>query len=346
MTDHSFDLPTFDAIRARLFALAYRMLGSRAEAEDVVQDVWLKWLLTDRREIRTPAAWLTTSATHAAIDRLRHAQRERAAGGIGWMTEPWIDGVAPSAEDLALRAADLSYGVMLMLERLKPAERAAFVLHEAFDCDYAEIAKILDRTPAGCRQLVHRAKARLQRHDAHRHDTQVAAPERVDPATHARVVERLRAALDAQDRAEVLRLVADAPLVTDDKVVASAIVGTGLSEKWAVAASRTRTLGFALRIGYAQTVSIDGAPCIALLRDGEIVGLIDVSVGMSGADACPAIVALRIVTHAAQLEAVNRAFGRTAILHLLDRAMRRNTAAAHERTSTAMRRDFPVDIDA
>ncbi|MEA3084502.1 MAG: hypothetical protein QOC89_2199 [Paraburkholderia sp.] len=180
MTEQEIDkASSFEAVRGRLLALAYRMLGSRAEAEDVVQDVWLKWHLGEAQEVRTPAAWLTTLTTRVAIDRLRHVQRERASQATGWLPEPWLDEVAPSAEELALRAAEMSYGVMLLLERLKPDERAAFVLHEAFDCDYAEIAKILDRTPSSCRQIVHRAKARLQRAGA--------LLERPDPAAHARM---------------------------------------------------------------------------------------------------------------------------------------------------------------
>ncbi len=202
---------SFEAVRARLLALAYRMLGSRAEAEDVVQDVWLKWHLADTRAVQTPAAWLTTLTTRTAIDRLRQAQRERASQASGWLPEPWLDEVAPSAEELALRAAEMSYGVMLLLERLKPDERAAFVLHEAFDCDYAEIAGILERTPAACRQIVHRAKARLQR---------AGAPSlRPDPAAHAQIVERLRTALEARDRTDLLRLFSDSPEIVSDAPV-------------------------------------------------------------------------------------------------------------------------------
>src|ERR1700761_21755 len=182
----------FEAARAKLFALAYRMLGSRAEAEDIVQDAWLRWHAADAGELRSPTAWLTTVATRLAIDRLRHLQTERATRASGWMPDPWLDGLAPSAEDEALQAVQMSYGVMLLLERLKPEERAAFVLHEAFDCDYAEIAKILAKTPAHCRQIVHRAKERLQREGV--------PVKRADPAAHARIVERLRAAMEAQDR--------------------------------------------------------------------------------------------------------------------------------------------------
>ena len=324
MTEQGIDkASSFEAVRARLLALAYRMLGSRAEAEDVVQDVWLKWHLADTQEVQTPAAWLTTITTRAAIDRLRHVQRERASQAAGWLPEPWLDEVAPSAEELALRAAEMSYGVMLLLERLKPDERAAFVLHEAFDCDYAEIAKILDRTPASCRQIVHRAKARLQR---------AGAPlERPDPAAHARIVERLRTALEAQDRAALLRLFSDAPEVVSDAPVCTQELGP-------VAWMETVT-ALAHQASHAEVVSVEGAMCIALLFEGEVVGVIDVST-QSLADGSTKIVALRAVTSAARLQAANRLLGRAAVMKLLAR-IQRNALA-----SITMRSDFPVDVNA
>ncbi|MFM0010719.1 sigma-70 family RNA polymerase sigma factor [Paraburkholderia sediminicola] len=324
MTEQGIDkASSFEAVRARLFALAYRMLGSRAEAEDVVQDVWLKWHLADTQEVQTPAAWLTTITTRTAIDRLRHVQRERASQAAGWLPEPWLDEMAPSAEELALRAAEMSYGVMLLLERLKPDERAAFVLHEAFDCDYAEIAKILDRTPASCRQIVHRAKGRLQR---------AGAPlERPDPAAHAQIVERLRTALEAQDRAGLLRLFSDAPEVVSDAPVCP--------EELAPVAWMQTVTALAHQASHAEVVSVEGAMCIALLFEGEVVGVIDVST-QSLADGSTKIVALRAVTSAARLQAANRLLGRAAVMKLLAR-IQRNALA-----SIAMRGDFPVDVDA
>ncbi|MCX4146729.1 MULTISPECIES: sigma-70 family RNA polymerase sigma factor [Paraburkholderia] len=324
MTEQGIDkASSFEAVRARLLALAYRMLGSRAEAEDVVQDVWLKWHLADTQEVQTPAAWLTTITTRAAIDRLRHVQRERASQTAGWLPEPRLDEVAPSAEELALRAAEMSYGVMLLLERLKPDERAAFVLHEAFDCDYAEIAKILDRTPASCRQIVHRAKGRLQR---------AGAPlERPDPAAHARIVERLRTALEAQDRAGLLRLFSDAPEVVSDAPVCT--------QELAPVAWMETVTALAHQASHAEVVSVEGAMCIALLFEGEVVGVIDVST-QSLADGSTKIVALRAVTSAARLQAANRLLGRAAVMKLLARIQR------HALTSITMRGDFPINVDA
>lgn len=313
MTEHEIDkASSFGAVRARLIALAYRMLGSRAEAEDIVQDVWLKWHLADTREVQTPAAWLTTLTTRTAIDRLRNVQRERESQATGWLPEPWLDEVAPSAEELALRAAEMSYGVMLLLERLKPDERAAFVLHEAFDCDYAEIGKILERTPASCRQIVHRARVRLQR---------AGAPlQRPDAQAHARIVERLRSALEAQDRASLLDLFSDTPVVVSDEpefgalnVVASSpaplvtpSVAPSVTRGGADAVTNSpgipaqasaqapgcehestfgstfgdwieKVTSLAGQASHVELVSVGGVPSIAFLIEGDVVALIDVS---------------------------------------------------------------------
>ena len=320
---------SFEAVRARLFALAYRMLGSRAEAEDVVQDVWLKWHLATTQAVQTPAAWLTTITTRTAIDRLRHVQRERASQAAGWLPEPWLDELAPSAEELALRAAEMSYGVMLLLERLKPDERAAFVLHEAFDCDYAEIARILERTPPACRQMVHRAKARLQR---------AGAPlERADPAAHARIVERLRNALDAQDRTGLLELFSEAP-----EVVCDAPVCVREPAAWAEAVT-----SLARQASNAEVVSLEGNMGVALFLEGDVVGVLDVwTNGMT--DGSTKIIALRIVTSAVRLRSANRVLGRAAVAQLLARIQRRSARSSVPSTapSIAMRRDFPVDVDA
>ncbi|SIT41835.1 RNA polymerase sigma factor, sigma-70 family [Paraburkholderia ribeironis] len=332
MTEQGIDkASSFEAVRARLLALAYRMLGSRAEAEDVVQDVWLKWHLADTQAVQTPAAWLTTITTRAAIDRLRHVQRERASQHAGWLPEPWLDEVAPSAEELALRAAEMSYGVMLLLERLKPDERAAFVLHEAFDCDYAEIGRILERTPAACRQIVHRARTKLQR---------AGAPlQRPDPAAHARIVERLRAALEAQDRAGLLRLFSDTPQVVSDVPVLAPVCAPVCAPEPVAAGWVDTVTSLAQQASNAEVVSVEGAMCVALFFEGDVVGMLDVWTN-GRTDGSTRIVALRIVTSAANLDAANRVLGRAAVKRLLARIQQRS---AH---SIAMSRDFPVDIEA
>ncbi|WP_345814386.1 sigma-70 family RNA polymerase sigma factor [Paraburkholderia sp. PREW-6R] len=330
---------SFEAVRARLLALAYRMLGSRAEAEDVVQDVWLKWHLAETEEVQTPIAWLTTLTTRTAIDRLRRLQHERASQSAGWLPEPWLDEVAPSAEDLALRAAEMSYGVMLLLERLKPDERAAFVLHEAFECDYAEIAEILQRTPAACRQIVHRAKNRLQR---------AGAPlQRPDAAAHAKMVERLRAALETQDRVGLVRLFSVAPeVVCDSRVFVSAHTYS-LSRKHpepvSEAVDQVRTewvekiASLARHASSVEVVSVQGSAGVALLREGEVVAVIDVST-KEKSNGGMEIVAMHAVTHAVHLRFANRLLGRAAVVQLLARIRR------HTRSSVTVCRDFPVDV--
>jgi RNA polymerase sigma factor (sigma-70 family) len=321
---------TFEAARARLLALAYRMLGSRAEAEDVVQDVWLKWHVADTRDVRAPVAWLTTVTARVAIDRLRHVQRERAAQTAGWLPDPWLGDLAPSAEELALRSSQMSYGLLLLLERLKPDERAAFVLHEGFDCDYAEIARILGRTPAACRQIVHRAKARLQRADA--------PLRRPDPTAHARLVERLRVALEAQDTEGLPGLFGDAPQVASDMPASVSEPVTAAMARLQAAGTVASLLRVSAQIDCAESVCVNGVLGLALLRNGEIVALLDVT------ERDGEIVALRIVTSGARLLAANRAYGLAAIRLILNARGRRTWCAA--RRSTAVCGDFPVDIDA
>ena len=195
----------FAASRRRLLSIAYRMLGSRTEAEDVVQETWLRWHAADYRQLQTPVAWLTTVATRLSIDRLRQLQRERQAENTHWLPEPWLDDHVPSAEDAVSRLSDLSYGVLLLLERLTPDERAALLLHEVFDCQYDEIARTLDKTPAHCRQLVRRGKERVQ-------------SDRTRRITGEQVCERLvhefLCAIRNQDKPAMLRLLtADAQVI-------------------------------------------------------------------------------------------------------------------------------------
>ena len=163
----------------RLRALAYRMLGSRADAEDIVQEAWLRWAEVDESGIDSPAAFLTRMVTHLCLDRLRSAaaQREHYVGV--WLPEPLLEdealfGWAPAPEQQAEFAQDVSIAFMLALERLSPLERAAFLLHDVFDVDHAEIARHLGREEAACRQLVSRARRHVKADYARR---EVAAEE-------------------------------------------------------------------------------------------------------------------------------------------------------------------------
>ena len=152
----------FEDQRGRLFGLAYRMLGSVADAEDVVQDAYLRWAAADQTAIHEPAAWLTTVTTRLAVDQLRRAQRERATYVGPWLPEPLLTEAEPDPSESVLLAESLSFGVLTVLERLEPVERAVFLLREVFDEPYADIAAIVGRSEAACRQLAHRARERVQ----------------------------------------------------------------------------------------------------------------------------------------------------------------------------------------
>jgi len=157
----SANVQIFAGHRDRLFGIAYRMLGSRADAEDVLQDAWLRWHEQDAAELRSTEAWLTTMVTRLAIDRLRAAKTQRTTYFGPWLPEPLAEAEVPTPQSHAEFASDLSLAFMLLLERLGEEERAAFILHDVFDCDYDDIAETLGKTTPACRQLVHRARERV-----------------------------------------------------------------------------------------------------------------------------------------------------------------------------------------
>ena len=153
---------TFTALRPRLHGIAYRMLGVVAESEDVVQDVWLSWHAADHAQIDNSEAWLVATTTRRAIDRLRSAKTRREDYVGIWLPEPILTDQGASPEEVQELADDVSVAFLLVLERLTPEARAAFLLREVFDTDYPDIARTLGKTEASCRQLVHRAKEQLR----------------------------------------------------------------------------------------------------------------------------------------------------------------------------------------
>ncbi len=196
----------FDTLRGRLFGLAYRMLGSRAEAEDLLQEAYIRWHQADRGQIENPEAWLVTTTTRLAIDRLRRLKTEREAYVGPWLPEPIVSPVPPPDRDISL-AADLSIAFLTMLERLAPEERAAFLLHDVFDVGYPAIADVLDRSEAACRQIVHRARERV-RGDRKRFEATDAAK--------AALLRKFTAALEARDERTLLTLFAPDAMWTAD----------------------------------------------------------------------------------------------------------------------------------
>ena len=137
------------------------MLGSRAEAEDILQEAYLRWHQADRQTIENPEAWLVTTTTRLAIDRLRRLKTEREAYVGPWLPEPIVAPAPPPDHDVDL-AEDLSIAFLTLLERLAPDERAAFLLHDVFDVGYPAIAPVLGKSDAACRQIVHRARERVR----------------------------------------------------------------------------------------------------------------------------------------------------------------------------------------
>lgn len=157
----------FEQRRPFLLGLAYRILGSRAEAEDAVQELFIKWLEADRASIATPAAWLTTACTRHCIDVLRSAHTSRVDYIGTWLPEPIHTTHQDSPEHRLELASSLSTAFMLLLERLSPKERAAYLLHEIFDMDYPQVADAVGVQEPACRKLVSRAKASLGSGHAH-----------------------------------------------------------------------------------------------------------------------------------------------------------------------------------
>ena len=149
-------LAIFLSVRPRLFGIAYRMLGSAAEAEDIVQDVWVRWQTTDRSIVRNAAAFLVTMTTRLAINVMQSARSRRETYAGPWQPEP-VDTSADPALG-AERVESLQLGVLILLEKLSPAERAAYILREAFDYAYRDIADALRLQEANARQLVTRAR--------------------------------------------------------------------------------------------------------------------------------------------------------------------------------------------
>jgi RNA polymerase sigma-70 factor (TIGR02957 family) len=142
--------------RGLLFTVAYEMLGSAADAEDVVQETWLRWAAVDQTEVRDPRAYLVRIVTRQALNRLRSVSRQREDYVGQWLPEPLL--TSPDAAEDAELAANVSIAMLTVLETLGPAERAVFVLHEVFETPYDEIAEVVGKTPAAVRQIAHRAR--------------------------------------------------------------------------------------------------------------------------------------------------------------------------------------------
>lgn len=201
------DADLFESCRRSLFWLAYRMLGTRADAEDAVQETFVKWLHADRAAIATPAAWLTSACTNLCVDMLRAAYRSRVDYVGAWLPEPIHTPDDTTPETQAELASSLSTAFLLLLERLTPKERAAYLLREIFDMPYPDIAATLDMSESACRKLVSRASGAVGRAQP-RHALPIARQETLLSAFQAAIQNADASALAAL-LADDVRLSAD-----------------------------------------------------------------------------------------------------------------------------------------
>lgn len=205
---HAPSTDLFTALRPRLFGIAYRMLGVRADADDVLQDAWLRWSRQDMAALESAEAWLVTVVTRLSIDRLRAQKTEREAYVGWWLPEPLVEPLDEhTPESAAELAGELSIAFLHLLERLGPQERAAFLLRQVFDYDYPDIAAHLGRSEAACRQMVHRANERVQ---------QARARFPVPRGTHQQLLERFIAAAHSGERKAIEALLAEDALLISD----------------------------------------------------------------------------------------------------------------------------------
>jgi RNA polymerase sigma-70 factor (ECF subfamily) len=252
MATTEWDEATFETYRPLLFSMAYRMLGSASEAEDVVQDTWLRARQDERADVRSPRAYLTTIVTRLCIDHLRSAERTRMEYPGPWLPEPLAE---PNQESAEL-ASSVTTAFLLLLERLAPIERAVFLLREVFELDFDEIARSVGKTEANTRQILTRARGRLR-------DSRPRFA--VSPRESEEIVRRFRHASVTGNLEELMTVLhADATLVADGGGKASAatrpVLGAERIAKF--------LFGYAAKAHWSesdfQLVTINGAPGLLL----------------------------------------------------------------------------------
>jgi len=258
----------FVAHRSLLFTVAYEMLGSAADAEDVLQESWLRWAAVDRDTVREPRAYLVRTVTRQALNHLRTVSRRREDYVGEWLPEPLL--TSPDVADDVELAENLSIAMLTVLETLGPAERAVFVLREVFDVPYDEIADAVGKTPAAVRQIAHRAKD---------HVTARRPRVRVVPSEHEEVVERLVAALNNGDLQGLMDVLApDVVSVADGggKVRGAArrpVVGAQRLARYLVG-GMAKVAGVLV----AAPTWVNGQPGIRMELDGQLVGVVSLTV--------------------------------------------------------------------
>ncbi|MFI7701435.1 RNA polymerase sigma-70 factor [Nonomuraea sp. NPDC049480] len=253
----------FLAHRNLLFTVAYEMLGSAADAEDVLQETWLRWMKVDVEQVLDQRAYLVRIATRRSLDRLRTMKRRKEAYVGPWLPEPLL--TAPDvAEDVEL-AESVSMALMLVLETLSPTERAVFVLREVFDVGYDEIAAAVGKTPATVRQIAHRAR----RHVDARRPREVVSPSQIRA-----VLESFQRAVETRDLQGLLDVLApEVVLISDGGGVKQAapqpIIGAGKVARMIVSGLGKAQIALA-----GEPTVVNGNPALLLRVDGDIDGVI------------------------------------------------------------------------
>lgn len=260
----------FAAQRRRLFGIAYRMLGTVADAEDIVQETWIRWQRTDRATVREPGAFLATIATRLAINVLQSARSTRETYIGPWLPEPvnTDDDPALGAE----RAEALQFAILLTLERLTPTERAAYILREAFDYPYPRIAEVISSTAVNARQLVSRARSHIA--SSRRGD--------VEPARQRRLLEAFLVAAQKGDAQELEKLFAsDVVSYSDGNGVKLAaripVIGRGRVASFVAAFAHHFWAGKSI-----AWVEVNGQPAATLSEDGEVTTMVTVTASAEG----------------------------------------------------------------
>ena len=258
---------TFVAHRSLLFTVAYEMLGSAADAEDVVQETWLRWAAVDLATVRDQRAYLVRITTRQALSRLRTLRRRKESYVGSWLPEPLL--TAPDVAEDAELADSVSMAMLLVLETLTPAERAVFVLREVFELDYDEIAAAIGKSPPAVRQIAHRARAHVA---ARRPRGEVSA------AQARRALEAFRRAVETGDLQSLLdQLAPDVVLVGDGGGIREAVLApvAGASQ---VADLLARGLPSLAGAASAELAQVNGGPALIVRIDGEIDVVVSVRI--------------------------------------------------------------------
>jgi RNA polymerase sigma-70 factor (TIGR02957 family) len=250
----------FETHRDLLFTVAYEMLGSAADAEDVVQEAWLRWREVDPERVASPRAYAVRIVTRLALNQMRTLGRRRETYVGPWLPEPLL--TRPDVADDVVLAESVSMAMLVVLESLGPTERAVFVLREVFGFEHDEIAQAVDKSPAAVRQIAHRAREHVQ---ARRPDSTVTRAEQVE------VTRRFAAAAESGDLASLLDLLApDVVLVTDGgglrKAALRPIEGLEKVLRFLGAVIAPHTT--------ADVVLVNGEPCLAVGVGGELDSVI------------------------------------------------------------------------